>query len=198
MAPSRTNSMIVKKSSAVALCLLLGACGTAGLDSLVLDGHELHASLETLRVEELPLHVPHSELPDNPHHSTDASFVEAVARGSSQGKLNGEGIRAALYAVYRGQSQVGVYGLEAGSVEEADRRESTMRGIWAMNASLDRARVHRGEKILVVVWNHPETPSCWEAVNAVVARRLGIDPASAPDPSVARARNRLPETRAPR
>ena len=53
----------------------------------------------------------------------------------------------------------------------ADRLEGLLRGIWAKNASLDRARVHRGGKVLVVVWNDAVL-ACWEAVNAVVAERL--------------------------
>ena len=70
------------------------------------------------------------------------------------------------------QGDLGLYGLEAASTADADRLEGLMRGIWARNASLDRARVHREGEILVVVWNYPEAPACWEAVNAVVAERL--------------------------
>ena len=159
--------------AAASVGLLLSACGTSGLNTLVLDGHELHESLETLQVDDVPLHVPRAVLRDNPQLSTDTEFVEAVVRGGSQGQLGGEGIRAALYAVYRGQSDVGIYGLEAESAADANRLEGLLRGIWAMNASLDRARVHRGGEVLVVMWNAPATPSCWEAVNAAVVERLG-------------------------
>ena len=52
--------------------------------------------------------------------------------------------------------------------------EGRLREIWAKNASLDRAQVHRKGKILVVVWNAPDTPSCWDEVNATVAERLAL------------------------
>jgi hypothetical protein len=157
---------------AAAVGLLFAACGTSGLNPLVLDGHELHASLVTQQIDDVPLHVPRAVLRDNPQLSTDSEFVEAVARGASHGQLGGEGIRAALYAVYRGEIEIGIYGLEAASTAEADRLEGLLRGIWAKNASLDRARVHRGGEVLVVVWNDRVSTSCWEAVNAVVAERL--------------------------
>jgi hypothetical protein len=70
--------------------------------------------------------------------------------------------------------KVGFYGLEAASRADADRLESLLRGIWAHNASLDRARVHRGGKVLVVVWNDGVSASSWEAVNAVVVERLPV------------------------
>jgi hypothetical protein len=82
------------------------------------------------------------------------------------------GVRAALYALYFGESEVGLYGLEAATPADADRLEGVLRGIWALNASLGRARVHRKGKVLVVAWNNGVSPSCWEAVNAGVAERL--------------------------
>lgn len=151
--------------------LFLVACKNDGLESLLLDGPELHESLVTLHVDELPLHV----LRENPQLSTDAAFVEAVARGSSQGRLDSEGIRAAFYAVYRDESgvDVGFYGLQAASTAEAGRREELLRDIWALNTSLERARVYRSGELLVVAWNGPVSPSCWGAVSSVVAERLG-------------------------
>jgi hypothetical protein len=153
---------------AAALGLLFAACGPSGLNPLVLDGHGLHASLVTQQIDD----VPRAVLRDNPQLSTEPEFVEVVARGGSQGQLGGEGIRAAFYAVYRGRSEVGRYGLEASSTANANRLEGLLREIWTTNASLDRARIHRGGEILVVVWNHPVSPSCWKAVNTVVAERL--------------------------
>ena len=50
--------------------------------------------------------------------------------------------------------------------------EAVLRSTWAHNESLEVARVYRRDEVLVVVWAVSETPSCWEAVNAVVARRL--------------------------
>jgi len=191
------NQEIVLAASVV----LVAARGTSGLTPLVLDGHELHASLVTQNIDDVPrLHVPRAVLRGNPQLSTDAEFVEAIARAGSQGQLGGEGVRAALYALYRGESgvgfyeseaesaaaadrheslglyggesQVGLYGLEAASTTDADRLESLLRGIWAHNVSLDRTRVHRGGGLLVVVWTYGVSASCWEAVNAVVVERL--------------------------
>ena len=160
---------------AASVGLLCAGCGTSGLNPIVLDGYELDASLVTQQIDDvLRLHVPRAVLRDNPQLSTDAEFVEAIARSGSQGQLGREGIRAALYALYRGESELGFYGLEAASTEDADRLESLLRGIWAHNASFDRARVHRGGKVLVVVWNDGVSTSTWEAVNAVVVERLAV------------------------
>ena len=41
--------------------------------------------------------------------------------------------------------------------------EGVLRGIWAHNDRLGRARVHREGKVLVVAWNMGVSPSCWEA-----------------------------------
>ena len=111
---------------------------------------------------------------DNPQLSTDAGFVAAITLRASQGELrSGEGVRAALLALYLGEKELlGFYGLEAASTADADRLESLLRGIWAYNESLHRARVHRGGKVLVVVWTDGVSTSCWEAVNAVVVERL--------------------------
>lgn len=59
-----------------------------------------------------------------------------------------------------GESEVGLYGLEAASPADANRIEGVLRGIWARNESLRRARVHRKGKVLVVVWNDGVSPSC--------------------------------------
>jgi len=101
-------------------------------------------------------------------------FVETVSRGASQGRLDGEGIRAALYAHYLGPDEIdlGLYGLEAETTADADRREAAVRAIWAYNEKLDRARVHRSGTSLVVLWHAGVSPACWEAVNARVAERL--------------------------
>ena len=63
--------------------------------------------------------------------------------------------------------------MHAESVEAADAREELVREIWAHNASLNRARVHRSGEFVVVVWHDGVSPSCWEAVNEIVADRLG-------------------------
>ena len=71
------------------------------------------------------------------------------------------------------ETVIGVYGLEAASTEDADRREQLAREVWAVNASVDRARVHRGGNVIAVVWCAELTPACWEDVNAAIAARLG-------------------------
>ena len=60
----------------------------------------------------------------------------------------------------------------ASSPADADRIEERVQKIWAKNASLGRARVHRNGTIIVGVWNAPAEPACWEAVNEAVAERL--------------------------
>ena len=158
---------------------LTSLCSAGELDSLVVEGPELHGSLKTRRIgdsiNQLSV-VP----PGNPHLSSDAGFIEALARAGSQGRLGGEGVRSALYALYyRDQepagewpSDLGFYGLEATSIAAADQREDALREIWAKNVRLDRARIHREGLVLVVVWTYGVSRECWEAVNASVAERL--------------------------
>lgn len=153
--------------------LLLAGCAPSALGPLVMDGQALHRSLATRELDDASrLHVPRAVLRDNPYLSTDAEFVGLVARGASQGRLGGEGIRSALYAHYIGESELGFYGLEAVSTADADRREAALRGIWEYNESLGRARVHREGKVVVVVWHGGVSRSCWEAVNAKIVERL--------------------------
>jgi uncharacterized protein (TIGR03067 family) len=144
----------------------------SGLDSLVLEGHELHASLRTREPDEPHRHLNPGLPPGNPHLSTDAAFVEAIARGASQGRLGREGIRSVLSAFYVDEKDLGFYGLEAESVEEANRREDVLREVWAHNARMGIARVHRAGLVLLVVWTDGVSPECWEAVNAKVVERL--------------------------
>ena len=167
--------MIKKILVGSVLGLLVTACGTtqmSKLHTLALEGHELHASLVTQQIDGIPLHVDRSTLLGNPQVSTEPKFVRTISRGGSQGQLDGEGVEAALYTLYREEKELGFYGLEAGSMADADRLESRLRDIWKVNVSLDRARVHRGGKTLVVVWTDGVSPSCWEAVNVEVAERL--------------------------
>jgi uncharacterized protein (TIGR03067 family) len=144
----------------------------SGLGSLVLEGHELHASLRTREPDEPHRHLNPGLPPGNPHLSTDAAFVEAIARGASQGRLGREGIRSVLSAFYVDEKDLGFYGLEAESVEEANRREDVLREVWAHNARMGIARVHRAGLVLLVVWTDGVSPECWETVNAKVVERL--------------------------
>jgi len=144
----------------------------SGLGSLVLEGHELHASLKTRQIDDSVRHVPRALIPENPHVSTDAAFVAVIARNGSQGSLGREGIRSALYASYLGKKELGFYGLEAVSAADADRWEEALRKIWAHNERLGIAQVHRKGLVLVVVWTDGVSPECWEAVNAKVVERL--------------------------
>ena len=145
-----------------------------GLASLVFEGHELHASLRTRQPDDPHRHLPPGLPPGNPHLSTDAAFVEAIAHNASQGLLGGEGILSVLYALYvgGGERELGFYGVEAESVAEANRREDVMREILANNVRIDRMRVHRAGLVLLVVWHDGVSPECWSSVNARVVERL--------------------------
>lgn len=156
--------------------LPFGGCApgaSPALGSLVLQGPELHPSLATRRLEDAAkIHLA-PVLHENPQLSSEPEFVDVIARMSSQGRLpGGEGVRAALYALYLGDREVGLYGLEAASSADADRIEGVLRAIWAHNGELGLARVHREGKLLVLVWHNGASPSCWAAVNARVVERL--------------------------
>ena len=56
--------------------------------------------------------------------------------------------------------------------EQMEGLEDALRGIWAHNVRIGRARVHRGDLVLVVVWHDGVSLDCWEAVNAKVAEQL--------------------------
>tara|TARA_R110002072_G_scaffold217365_2_gene375037 strand:- start:71942 stop:72451 length:510 start_codon:yes stop_codon:yes gene_type:complete len=156
------------------LILLLSGCATSGLDPLVLDGQELHASLVTRPLAELAELRVSLDMRGNPYLATEVGFVEAIAlRASQGGGLGREGIRAALYAVYVGENELlGIYGLEAASRADGNRVEQVLRRTWASAARSELARVHRAGEVLVVVWTGGVSPSCWETVNAAVVRRL--------------------------
>ena len=146
----------------------------SALAPLVLEGPALHPSLVTVKVEDAAMLHLAKVLRENPQLSTDSAFVDILSRIASQGRLeSGAGIRAALYALYLGEGeQLGLYGLEANSPANADRVEGVLRAIWAHNAGLARARVHRQDQVLVVAWNNGVSASLWEAMNAKVVERL--------------------------
>lgn len=145
----------------------------SGLHALVVKGRELHSSLEMQQLESLRDLPTTTVPPANPHYSTDDEFVLDIARGSSQGRLDRNGIRSALYARYAsGEGEVGLYGLETESDADADQREQALRKIWARNASLNRARVHRNDLLLVVVFTDGVSTDLWETVNSNVAKLL--------------------------
>lgn len=67
----------------------------SGLRSLALQGHELHASLKTRQIDDSNRHLPDGMVPPgNPHLSTDAEFVEAIARSGSQTRLANQARKA--------------------------------------------------------------------------------------------------------
>ena len=143
------------------------------LGSFVLEGLELHPSLRTCELDSIRHLPPGVLLPANPHLSIDDEFVASVARSSSQGRLDRDGIHAVLYARYTtDESEIGIYGLEAESDTDAEEREKTLREIWAYNGSLNRARVHRKGLVLVVIWHDGVSPECWESANSSVVKRL--------------------------
>ncbi len=162
---SDQDSSVVHSSSEVA--------STSAWKQLILEGHELHSSLRTQRAGEPIRHLPsHIALPRNPYVSTERGFIDAVAGSSSQGELDGGGIRSAFYAFYAEEKDLGFYGLEAESILVADWREVALNKTWAKNMSLDRVRIHRQGLLLMVVWHDGVSLECWASVNANVAERL--------------------------
>ncbi|MCB1561311.1 MAG: hypothetical protein KDI75_09490 [Xanthomonadales bacterium] len=153
--------------------LLFAISAVGGLERLVVEGSELHASLSTHSLEDGPTrHVQVDVLRGNPYIASDAAFINAIARSGSQGRLEGRGISAALYALYDGENNVGFYGLKAASDSDAERLDDTLRMVWAHNARIDLAKVHRDGRILLVVWTDGVPPDVWKAVNDQVAIRL--------------------------
>jgi hypothetical protein len=163
------------KNLLLVLGFVLAASSTSGsgLNSLALEGHNLHASLRTPRLDsfrDLPAGV---VPPKNPQLSSDDKFVQAIAHSSSQGRLGREGVRSALYARYAaGEKEVGIYGLEVKPDAAADQREEALRAIWDYNVRRNLVRVHRKGSVLVVVWHSGVSSESWEAVNASIADRL--------------------------
>ena len=153
--------------------LFFGANIAHGLDSLVFEGYEAHPLLVTKPLSDRPVrHVRGDVVKSNPQLSSDAEFIRAIAASGSQGKLDGEGINSALYALYVAERETGLYGLEAASAADADSLEETLREVWSHNESIGRARVHRRGLILIVVWNDGVAREVWDAINASVTRRL--------------------------
>ena len=173
MSASRVVSRMGQALILSGLALAVSSAFGSGLDSLLLEGHELHASLVARPLDsfrDLPVGV---IPPKNPQMSSDDTFVSAIARGSSQGRLDRQGIRSALYARYAtGEKEIGIYGLEANSDADAELREKVVREIWAYNVRLNRVRVYRKGLVLVVIWHTGVSAECWKAVNAEVAGRL--------------------------
>lgn len=166
--------MMTKTILIASLCLVLGACTTSPLRPLVVDGHDLHPSLVPKPLDGANHGVPRG-VRDNPHFSTDVEVVQSIARYASQGQFDGDGIRAALYALYQCDREVGFYALEAASKGDADRLEGRLREIWTYNVNEGLSRVHRGgegERVLVVVWNDAVSLACWQAVNDGLVERL--------------------------
>ncbi len=163
--------MITKSLLAGSLVLALTACTTNGLRPLVLDGHDLHPSLGPKQLDGANHGLPPG-VRDNPQFSTDVDVVKSIAHYASQGRLGGDGVRAALYALYQAETELGFYGLEAATTVDADRIEGVLRAAWAHNESLGIARVHRGGPVFVVVWHDGVSPACWQAVNDGLAQRL--------------------------
>jgi hypothetical protein len=137
------------------------------LDALLIEGHELHPTLHTVtpgKIHNLPAGI---DFNFNPEVSAEPQFVQGVARGGSQGRLDGSGMAAALYARYSdGTSDIGFYGLQAETDAVANAREQALRDIWAHNNRLDRTHVYRKDKVLLVVWiwSKGELPEAWQVV----------------------------------
>ena len=145
------------------------------LADLLTAGDLLHPTLETELMQKLPADL---ALKTNPQHATDQAFVEAIARYGSQGRLDGDGMRGALFAQYTdGSSEIGFYGLAADNESVAAQREQDLRKIWAHNHGLDRTHIHRQGAVLLVVWirTADDLPEAWHSVKAWAAQRLLSD-----------------------
>ncbi|MCB1050640.1 MAG: hypothetical protein KDC71_08565 [Acidobacteria bacterium] len=155
-------------------CLITGPIQIGiGLGALFEEAERIHPSLSLSPIHRfVPRHVDPKVVTQNPQLSSDPAFIEAIAHSGSQGNLSAVGIRAALYVLYRGEKDVGFYGLEAESLAEADHLESALRKIWAHNESLHRAQVHRAGLVVVVVWTDGIALEDWLSVNERVDQRL--------------------------
>ena len=156
-----------------AIGLFFVANMASSLDSLVFEGYEAHPLLVTKPLSDRPVrHVRGDVVKSNPQLSSDAEFIRAIAASGSQGRLDGEGVHSALYALYVAERETGLYGLEAASAADADSLEESLREVWSHNESIGRARVHRRGLILIVVWNDGVSREIWDAINASVTKRL--------------------------
>lgn len=143
------------------------------LEALILDGKQLHNTLRNRPMDDTVRHLPAGmTMPSNPYVSTDAEFVRAIAGASSQGRLRENGIRAVLYSLYIDEKELGFYGLEAMTLQDANQREAQLREVWSVNASFNRARVHREGVVVLVIWTDGVSEDCWKAVNETVSDRL--------------------------
>lgn len=146
---------------------------TTTLESLIFKGSDLHPSLITQPIDKSSRFFPNGSLPpDNPHISHDAQFIEAVARRGSQARLGNEGVISALYAVYTGKKDLGIIGLEAMTITEAEQREKMLRKIWVKNIKLARAFVTRKNTTIILLWNDGVSEEVWEAVKTRVIKQL--------------------------
>lgn len=145
-----------------------------GLGILVFEGAELHPELKTRVIsKEQPIrHVPPHLVPQNPYISTGFSFVQAIARSGSQGRLDGTGIESALFALYVHEKELGFYGFEVKTIADADRLEAELREIWKHNISINRAKIYRKHKVLLVIWSDGVPVAVWESVNAKLKARI--------------------------
>lgn len=157
---------------ACTLLLFVAGCAPAALSPLVLEGPELHATLTTRKLEDAAVLQLAGVLMSNPQLSSDSGFVDMISRIGSQDRMRGQGVRTALYALYKADVQLGLYGFEAATQADADRIEGVLRDIWSHNESLDRTRVHRAGRVFAVVWHDGVSPECWQAANARVLERL--------------------------
>lgn len=154
------------------LLVLLSGCASITMRSLVVEGPELHPSLHTRELKDAAQHYLAPVLRANPYLSTDREFVDLLSRMASQDRMNGEGVRAAVYGLYAAETNLGIYALEAASFADADRINDVLRRIWSRNVSLDCTRVHRDGRVFVVLWHDGVSTPCWEAANAEVVERL--------------------------
>lgn len=162
-------------SSFLAVFTLFSAnCWSVELKSLIIQAKDIHPLLETQQLSRESIrHISFDVLHDNPQYSEDIKFVNAIARSSSQGKLNGKNIRSALYALYNAGKDLGFYGLDTKNNRDAEQLEIKLRKIWSHNISIGRANVYRKGTVLVVIWHDGATKDVWKAINTKVLNTLG-------------------------
>ncbi|MDX1678374.1 hypothetical protein [Arsukibacterium sp.] len=164
---------LISAALIASVTLLLGACAGTKLDRLLFKGPELHPALSAPSQTKTPRHeLAQIGVTQNPQHSTAPAFIKAVARLASRGQLTGQGIHSALYAHYYADHNLELYGFAAESGSDADRIEQALRLSWAEDISLERARVYRDDRLLLVIWTDGITAEVWQAVNSKVAERL--------------------------
>ena len=163
----------VRYMGACAAALTAAACAAPQLERFAVCGDALYPGLETPALPFLSRPDCPAGVERNPEFGREDAFVTSVGRRASQGRQNGEGVDAALYALYREQADVVLYGLEAADDSVAERLEAQLHEIWDYGVGLGRVRLYRSGRVLLVLWHGGVSPACWESLDAELRARLG-------------------------